>query len=226
MAHGGRIAIVTNEQDFPDPQSGPGDFPVALGLHLTPGLMLAAYRRGIFAWTDDPVAWWSPDPRAVLELDGFHVSRSLARTLRKRRFSVTLDGAFGDVVRGCATARYPGDRTWISPRFAACFAALHRDGHAHSVECWEGERLVGGVFGVAVGGFFSAESMFHRATDASKVALFHLVEALRGAGYALLDVQVATPHTESLGAQEMDRDAYLRRVVAAVRLAPAALSVA
>src|SRR5262249_39955063 len=159
--------------------------PLAVGVALTPELMLAGYERGIFAWTDEPVAWWSPDPRAVMPLDGFHVSRSLGRTLRQRRFDVTIDTAFASVVRGCATPRYPGDATWISARFADCFGRLFAAGRAHSVECWRDGRLVGGVFGVAIGGYFSAESMFHRETDASKVALHGLVEALRGAGYGL-----------------------------------------
>jgi leucyl/phenylalanyl-tRNA--protein transferase len=224
MARYGRIAIVGDDGEFPDPRRGPADLPVAVGLSLTPRLMLNAYAKGIFAWSDEPVAWWSPDPRAVLELDRFHVSRSLARVLRARRFDVTLDRAFGEVVRGCASPRYRGDETWLTRRFAACFAELFRTGRAHSVECWVDGRLAGGVFGVAIGGFFSAESMFHRATDASKVALYHLVEALRAAGYSLLDIQVLTPHTASLGATEIPRYTYLDRLAAAVELAPRPLS--
>lgn len=224
MARYGRIAIVGDDGEFPDPRRGPAELPVAVGLALTPRLMLNAYVKGIFAWSDEPVAWWSPDPRAVLELDGFHVSRSLGRVLRQRRFDVTLDAAFEEVVRGCASPRYRGDETWLTRRFASCFSELFRSGHAHSVECWVDGRLAGGVLGVAIGGFFSAESMFHRATDASKVALFHLVEALRAAGYALLDIQVLTSHTASLGAIEIPRYTYLDRLAEAVTLAPAPLS--
>lgn len=219
-----QIAIVGPNGEFPDPRDAPGDLPVAVGLHLTPRLMLKAYAKGIFAWSDDPVAWWSPEPRCVIELDGFHVSRSLSRTIRRRTFEVTVDEAFDDVVRGCAAPRYRGDETWISRRFLSCFAELYWSGYAHSVETWVNGRLAGGVFGVAVGGFFSAESMFHRATDGSKVALYYLVEVLRASGYTLLDIQVPTPHTESLGAMLIPRDEYLDRLADAVRQTPRPLT--
>ena len=220
MGRYGRIAIVRRPGDFPDVRTGPGDFPVAVGVALTPELMLGGYQRGIFAWSDEPVAWWSPDPRAVMPLDGFHVSRSLARTLRQDRFEVTVDQAFAGVVRGCATGRYPGDATWISPRFAACFDRLFASGHAHSVECWSDGQLAGGVFGVSIGGYFSAESMFHRVTDASKVALYYLVEVLGSAGFGLLDIQVLTPHTRSLGGVDIPRDAYLDLLARALLRTP------
>src|SRR5688500_5360465 len=152
MEHGYRIAIVDEDGEFPDPSASPGDLPIAAGWALTPELMLKAYARGIFAWTGDPVTGWSPDPRAVFELDGFHVSRSLARKVRQGRFRVTVDRAFPDVVRGCAGPRADGGGTWVSDWFSDCFAELFRSGYAHSVEAWDGDRLAGGVFGVSIGG--------------------------------------------------------------------------
>src|SRR5262249_11211388 len=153
--------------------------------------------------------WWSPDPRAILPLDGFHESRSLRRVRRRRRFAVTRDVAFADVMRGCATAH---GATWITPAMFVAYVRLHEMGWAHSVEVWRDGALAGGVYGVAVGGLFAAESMFHRATDASKVALAELVEHLARRAFALLDVQLLTPHLASLGAVEVSRDAYLGRL--------------
>jgi leucyl/phenylalanyl-tRNA--protein transferase len=215
-----RVVFIEEPADFPNPRAALGDFPAGLGRILTPDLMLAGYRLGYFAWSDNPVSWWTPAPRAVMELDGFHVSRSLARTLKSGRFEVTTDVAFDEVVRGCAGPRAGEDGTWISDRFAACFAELHRRGFAHSVECWDDGRLAGGVFGVAIGGYFSAESMFHYVTDASKVALHALVERLRAGGFALLDIQVLSDHTASLGAVEISRDEYLDRLATALERTP------
>jgi leucyl/phenylalanyl-tRNA--protein transferase len=187
-----------------------------MGADLEPGTLLAAYRTGIFPWPDDAgrVLWWSPDPRAVLPLHAFHESRSLRRA--RRRFTITRDAAFADVMRGCATAHGP---TWITPAMFAAYVRLHELGWAHSVEAWRDGALVGGLYGVAVGGFFAAESMFHRVRDASKVALAALVSHLLGQGFALLDVQLQTPHLASLGAVEIERDTYLARL-AAVRDQP------
>jgi len=205
---------------FPDARDavkrGPHAGLVAVGGDLSVPRLLLAYRGGLFPWTAAPVTWWSPDPRGIIELDQFHVSRSLARTLRKGGFEVTFDRAFREVITACARTRRPGG--WISPEFIAAYTALHEAGHAHSVECWRAGELVGGVYGVAVGGLFAGESMFHRADDASKVALFQLVGRLRERGFTLFDTQMVTPVTRQLGATEITRAAYLRRLAAAVRV--------
>jgi len=187
-------------------------------LTLTPEGVLLAYRHGIFPMADErsgETLWFRPDPRAVIRLGGFHVSRSLARTLRRGVFEVRVDTDFEGVMRGCADRP---EGTWISERFVEVYGALHRAGRAHSVETWRGGRLCGGTYGVALGGAFMAESMFHRETDASKVALAALVQRLRERGFALLDVQYVTPHLESLGAIEIVRREYERRLEHALAL--------
>jgi len=188
------------------------------GLTLTPEGVLVAYRHGVFPMADErsgEVLWFRPDPRAIIPLDGFHVSRSLARTLRRGRFEIRVDTDFEGVMRGCADRP---EGTWISERFVEVYAALHEAGHAHSVEAWRDGRLVGGTYGVALGGAFMAESMFHRETDASKVALAALVSRLQKRGFILLDVQYLTPHLESLGALEITRREYERRLERALGL--------
>ncbi len=198
-----------------DPEAADAHGLVAVGGDLRPQTLLDAYRRGVFPWYDEslPVCWWSPDPRAVLPLDGFHVSRRLARTIRSGRFAVTFDRDFAGVIRGCAVR---AEGTWITPDMVAAYERLHALGHAHSAEAWRDGELAGGVYGIAVGGFFSAESMFHRQSDASKVALAALVGRLRARGFALLDVQMATEHTTRLGAVEIPRREYLGRLRVAV----------
>jgi leucyl/phenylalanyl-tRNA--protein transferase len=185
---------------------------VAVGGDLRPEWLLKAYRNGVFPWyaPGERVHWWSPDPRAIFELDGFHCSRRLRRTLRSGRFRVTVNQAFGEVIRGCADR--PAAETWITEEMIAAYEELHRLGHAHSVEVWAGDALGGGVYGVAVGGLFAAESMFTRVRDASKVALAFLVQRLRERGFRLLDIQMRTGHTASLGAVEIPRAEYLRRL--------------
>lgn len=219
------IAILEDGDEFPDPRRGPKDEPVAVGFELTPELMLAGYRKGLFAWSVNPVTWWSPDPRAIFEPDGFHASRRLSRRMRTHPFQVTMDRAFGKVVEYCAQPRHRGDGVWISREFKAAFAKLFELGYAHSIECWKDGALVGGVFGVAVNGFFSAESMFHTATDASKIALYYLLEAVQDAGFELFDIQLLTPHTESLGAREIGRDEYLDRLKSAQSVRPGMIKV-
>lgn len=210
-------AILDSALAFPDPRGavrrGPHAGLVAVGGDLSPARLLLAYRSGLFPWTVDPITWWSPDPRGVFELEALHVSRSLRRTLRQGRFEVTRDRAFRSVIEGCATA--PRRGTWITAEFVEAYTELHRRGHAHSVECWERGELVGGVYGVSVGGLFAGESMFHRASDASKVALVNLHEHLRGRGYRLFDIQMVTEITEAMGAVEISRHEYLRRLAAA-----------
>lgn len=199
---------------FPDPRTAPADEPLAYGGDLEPETLLDAYAHGIFPWPDGRrLWWWSPDPRCVIPLDGFHVSRSLRRTLRSGRFRWTADQAFLDVMGACADR---GEGTWITPAYARAFQRMHELGHAHSLEVWDDSgALAGGVYGLALGGAFMAESMFHRATDASKVALYHLVELLKARGFALLDAQMPTPHLQSLGGVSIGRDEYLDRLAAA-----------
>lgn len=191
---------------------------VAVGGDLSVPRLLLAYRSGIFPWSVDPITWWSPDPRAIFELDGFHISRSLKRTLRKQSFEMTRDRAFVEVMKSCA-APGPGRRsTWISPEFLAAYSQLHTKGHAHSTECWRAGELVGGVYGVVVGGLFAGESMFSRVADASKVALSYLCEHLKERGFVLFDIQIMSPHLQSLGAINIPRREYLRQLANAVNV--------
>lgn len=195
--------------EFPDPTGADGDV-VAVGGDLTPGTILQAYRQGLFPMElpEGPLAWWSPIDRAVLPLDGLRISRSLRQATR--RFLVSVDEDFDSVVRACADADRP--HGWITDDFIAAYSDLHRLGWAHSVEVWDrGGDLVGGLYGVAIGGLFAGESMFHAARDASKVALVHLVVVMNQGG-RLLDVQWQTPHLESLGAVVIGREEYLRRL--------------
>ena len=189
---------------------------IAIGGDLRPKRLLQAYRSGVFPWYDEnePICWWSPDPRAIFELDGLHVSRRLRRRLRSGRFSVTVDRDFAGVIRGCAEEREDG--TWITPEMIHAYEELHRLGYAHSVEVWQDGELAGGLYGVAIGGFFAGESMFARRSDASKVALVHLVERLRQQGFQLFDIQFLTEHTTRLGAVEIARPAYLARLRKAI----------
>jgi leucyl/phenylalanyl-tRNA--protein transferase len=201
---------------FLDPERADADGLVGVGGNLHPPLLLEAYRRGIFPWFDEssPILWWSPDPRAIFELDGLHVSRRLARTVRSGRFTTTVDRAFVEVVRGCA--HRPNDGVWITPDMIAAYTRLHEIGHAHSVEVWREGELAGGVYGVTVGGLFAGESMFSRVRDASKVALVCLMERLRERGFSLFDVQFLNDHTASLGAIEIPRRKYLARLRQAI----------
>jgi leucyl/phenylalanyl-tRNA--protein transferase len=212
------ITVLNESLRFPDPRSASPDGLAAIGGDLSVPRLLLAYRSGLFPWTVDPVTWWSPDPRAIFELDRFHVPRSLDKIVRKNVFQITADRAFRQVIEGCAAPASGRNDTWISPEFIAAYTRLHEEGHAHSFECWQGDELVGGIYGVAIGGFFAAESMFHRAGNASKVALFHLVQHLRGRGFALLDIQMLTPITQRLGGTTISRAEYLRRLARAVRL--------
>lgn len=202
---------------FPDPREADPTGLVAVGGDLSVPRLLLAYRSGIFPWTIKPLTWWSPDPRAIFELDQFQPPRSLARLLRKQPFEITVDRAFREVMKGCA-ASAPGRRsTWITPQFIEAYARLHEQGHAHSVECWQAGKLAGGIYGVSVAGLFAGESMFHRISNASKVALCHLIARLRERGFSLFDIQMVTPVTIQLGAVEIPRSDYLNRLKAAVR---------
>ncbi len=184
---------------------------VAIGGDLRPERLIEAYRHGVFPWYNEgnPVCWWSPDPRAIFELDGLHISRRLGRTIRSGRFHCTVNHAFTEVMRGCAD-RLEG--SWITHDMIAAYERLHQLGLAHSVEAWQGDTLAGGIYGVAVAGLFAGESMFTRIRDGSKVALAFLIERLRKCGFVLFDIQFLTPHTASLGAMEISREEYLTRL--------------
>lgn len=194
---------------FPDPRSAPADGPTAVGADLRPETLLDAYRHGIFPWPHGrrEVYWWSPDPRAVFRVGEVHRSRSLQQRIRNGGFTTTTDTAFTEVVAGCA--HRPGEGTWITPQMAAAFTRLHEMGHAHSVEVWRDEQLVGGLYGVAVGGVFTGESMFHRERDASKVALVSLDDHLARRGFMLIDAQLHTGHLERMGVQLISRRLFL-----------------
>lgn len=203
---------------FPNPEFADAEGLVAVGGDLKVERLLAAYRQGIFPWTVNPITWWSPDPRGIIELDNFHVSKSLARIIRKWTFEVTIDRAFHGVMQACAAPAPDRRSTWITEEFIEAYTRLHRQGHAHSVECWSRGELVGGIYGVSVGGLFAGESMFHLADNASKVALHFLVEHLRKRGFLLLDIQMVTAATRLLGAKAITRKEYLRRLAVAVRM--------
>lgn len=183
-------------------------------------LLVAAYCRGLFPMADEwgNVRWFDPDPRGILPLDAFHVPRRLVKTIRGGRFEVRVDTAFREVMEACAAPAPGRGETWISPEFVDAYAALHRAGLAHSVETWREGELVGGLYGVAVRGLFAGESMFSRATDASKVALVHLVERLRAGGFVLLDTQFVTSHLARFGAVEIPRARYRELLARALRV--------
>jgi len=187
---------------------------LAAGADLSPARLLDAYAHGIFPWfnEDDPVLWWSPDPRMVLFVNELHVSRSLRRVVKSGLFTVTADRAFAQVMGGCAGPRTDQDGTWITTDMTDAYVNLARLGHAHSIEVWQGDGLVGGLYGVAIGRMFYGESMFSRVSNASKVALVHLVRQLERWGFELIDCQMSTTHLASLGAREIPRASFLREV--------------
>ncbi|GAA5784763.1 leucyl/phenylalanyl-tRNA--protein transferase [Chitiniphilus shinanonensis] len=184
---------------------------LAAGGALTPDWLLAAYRRGIFPWymPGEPILWWSPHPRTVLPPQALHVPRSLAKVLRNKPYAVTFDRAFDQVMAGCAAPRGTEHGTWITDEMREAYGDLHRLGHAHSAECWIDGRLVGGLYGVALGRMFYGESMFARAPDASKIAFVHLVRWLAEQGFGLIDCQMRTDHLARFGASEIARDDFV-----------------
>jgi leucyl/phenylalanyl-tRNA--protein transferase len=183
---------------------------LAFGGSLSVKRLLRAYRQGIFPWYSEgqPIMWWSPDPRAVLFPDELKVSRSLRKTLKKQLYKVTLDTAFTEVITGCAEPRKDDSGTWITDEMKDAYYALHLQGYAHSVEAWQDGKLVGGLYGVAIGKIFVGESMFARRTDASKVAFVHLVQQLKRWGYAVIDCQMQSAHLASLGAIDIPRTEF------------------
>jgi leucyl/phenylalanyl-tRNA--protein transferase len=207
---------------FPPVAAAAADGLVYFGGRLTPDWLLDAYTHGIFPWPfgdeDTLLAWWSPDPRAVIELEALHVPRRLARTMRSGRFTVNCDTDFAGVIRGCAMAQDRAIGTWLSEEMIEAYERMFELGFAHSVEVRHEGRLVGGTYGLAIGGLFAAESMFYTMSDASKVALVRLVQHLRARGFALMDIQQLTPHTARFGARAIRRREYLARLAAALRL--------
>lgn len=191
---------------------------LAVGGDLSPERLLAAYRQSIFPWYNDdqPILWWSPDPRAVLFPNQLHLSRSLKKTLRKKPFDIRFDQSFEAVISACAKPRTYESETWISPEIHQAYLQLHQLGYAHSVEAWQDKTLVGGLYGVAIGQVFFGESMFSRVTDASKVAFVYLTRQLQRWGYQLIDCQIASSHLQSLGAVDITRAAFLTQLKEAV----------
>ena len=197
---------------FPDPEQADADGLLAIGGNLKPETLLAAYGKGIFPWyaENQPILWWAPDPRMVLFPDEFRCSGRLARRLNQDRYSFSWDNSFASVIRICAAIPREGqDGTWILPEMIDAYLGMHALGHAHSLEVWEGDELIGGIYGVLLNGVFFAESMFSRKRDASKMALARLVERARAEGWKLIDCQFHTGHLESLGAREIDRRQFV-----------------
>ena len=202
---------------FPDPRSATPDGLVAVGDDLHPDTLRQAYRQGIFPWPAQglPLLWFSPPERGILEFAHLHLPRSLVRAARGHPFRLTLDADFAGVIRGCAATPRPGqDGTWITDDIIEAYEHLHALGVAHSAEAWRAGRLVGGIYGVDVDGAFAAESMFYREPNASKLALLHLIQHLRGRGLDWLDIQVLTPHMVRLGARAVPREHFLARLAA------------
>jgi leucyl/phenylalanyl-tRNA--protein transferase len=199
---------------FPPAESAHHSGVLAIGGKLRAEWLIDAYRHGIFPWpfSDGTLAWWSPDPRAIVPLEACHIPQRLARTCRNGHFEVDVDRAFADVIHHCATVDDRVDGTWITQGIERAYRELHEAGIAHSVEVRRDGRLVGGLYGIALGGMFAAESMFHLERDASNVALVHLFERLTSRGYQLLDIQQLTPHLQRFGAIEIPRDAFLARL--------------
>lgn len=209
--------IGPSRYEFPDPRLADSHGLVAMGGDFAPETIVEAYRRGVFPWPHEDVdeLWFSPDPRAIIPIDGLHVSRRLARTIRQGRFDITIDQAFEAVLDGCA---HRAEGTWITAGYWRAYRQLHELGIAHSFEAWHRDRLAGGLYGLAVGGLFGAESMFHAESDASKVAMAAMMQYLQERGFVLVDVQLLTPHLAGMGAIEIARQCYLDRAAQAAAL--------
>jgi len=207
------IPQIRYELSFPHPSTATPDGILAYGGDLSPSRLLLAYRSGIFPWYSkgDPILWWSPSPRLILDLESFHLRRSLKKRLK--HFDIKFDTAFEEVMRQCASTPRPGQKgSWILPEVIEAYEVLHGMGYAHSVEAYQDGKLVGGLYGVAIGGIFCGESMFAHVSDASKVAFAVLVEHLKGWGFNFIDAQVPTEHLKSLGAVEVSREDFLVRL--------------
>lgn len=214
------VAFLTKDLKFPPVSNATEEGLLAVGGDLSVERLLLAYRSGIFPWPvyDRLLTWFSPDPRAILELDDLHISRSLAKRLRKKDYEIRFDTDFLGVIKACSEKTDRRPSTWIIPEMISAYSRLHELGYAHSAEVWSGEELIGGLYGISIGGLFAGESMFSRQPDGSKIALFGLVERMKQRGLTLLDVQVPNPHLERMGIRLIPRIVYLRRLKEALSL--------
>ncbi|NNF99029.1 MAG: leucyl/phenylalanyl-tRNA--protein transferase [Desulfobacteraceae bacterium] len=206
------VFILSDELSFPPAHMATSEGLLAVGGDLSMDRLLLAYQHGIFPWYSEgePILWWSPDPRLVLYPNELHVSRRLKRSLKKNKFTITMDDAFEQVIGCCAnTPRRASEGTWITPSMNEAYIKLHRKGYAHSVETWDGDKLVGGLYGVSLGRAFFGESMFSHANDASKAALVHLANHLKQNAFDFIDCQIRTDHLLRLGAREVPRKQFL-----------------
>jgi len=207
---------IPDELLFPDPELAEEDGLLGVGGDLSPARLLLAYASGIFPWysTGEPIMWWSPDPRCVLRPEKRKISTSLRQALKKGNYEVRFDTCFEEVIRHCSAAKRKGQRgTWITKEMVAAYIQLHELGFAHSTEVFMDGKLAGGLYGISIGGTYSGESMFHLRPEASKIALYHLVERLKERGYPLIDCQVTNQHLLSLGAEEMPRKEFLKQLI-------------
>ena len=218
------IPYLLPSEPFPHPCNAlrEPDGLLCAGADLSTGRLLQAYRLGIFPWyeTGQPILWWSPDPRCILLPHAVHVSRSMRRLLRQQPFAFSFDRAFSAVIDGCAAPRATASGTWITAAMRSAYIRLHHEGHAHSIEVWQQQRLVGGLYGLAIGAVFFAESMFSRVANASKAALVSLAQQLTAWGYQMVDCQVASAHLLTLGATPVPREDFLRILHNAVNERP------
>lgn len=204
--------------EFPPVEKTDSSGFLAVGADLELPTLLKAYSSGIFPWTDNPITWWSPDPRTIFEMDRFHVPKRIERILRSGKFQIKFDTCFERVMEECARPAPGREKTWISKKFIEAFTRLFQNGFAHSSECFLSGELVGGIYGVGIGGFFGGESMFSKVPNGSRLALTAMIRYLRSRGYILFDAQVPNPHLEFLGALEIPRGEYLRRMKFAVSM--------
>ncbi len=205
---------LTDNIPFPDVKRATPEGLVAVGGNLSPERLLTAYKNGIFPWYSEnqPILWWSLDPRGIIPLDGFHIGATLTKVLKRKIFEIKINTAFEDVMRACAVRSDGSESGWITEEMISAYTELHRLGNAHSIESWRNGKLVGGVYGIAIGGLFAAESMFYLESNASKIALTALVERMKETGFTLFDCQMVTNVTKRMGAIEISREEYLKQL--------------
>jgi leucyl/phenylalanyl-tRNA--protein transferase len=208
------LNYLNGDIQFPDVEEATVEGLVAVGGDLSPQRLILSYRLGIFPWysKDQPILWWSPDPRGIIPLSKLHVGTSLQKVLKRKTYEIKVNTAFEDVIRSCAVTHNDGEPGWITEEMILAYKKLHDLGFAHSVEYWKNGKLTGGLYGVAIGGLFAGESMFYKEPNASKVALIALVERMKGQGFSLLDCQMVTEATKKFGAIEISRKEYLRHL--------------
>jgi len=214
------IKWLTEDLRFPDIEEASPDGLLAVGGNLLPDRLLLAYRQGIYPCysEEEPILWWSPDPRGVIPIDGLHIGKTLSKFIRREVYEVRINTAFEEVMIKCALRNEKNSSRWITDEMLAAYKNLHIMGYAHSVEMWQGAELVGGLYGIAIGGMFAGESMFYRAPNASKMALVALSEHLKKQGFSLLDCQMVTDATKAMGGLEISRSEYLKRLDYALSL--------